>query len=147
MRTISIRQNEAGEWFVTVFQNPRSFLSHIGYPTRAQAFRAFVTEGREQPYARMIVWAAGATKAVVIRGRVRAAEERGAAMELMDRLRRSVLAALAESRHAGAPDDGSRDAFAAAPKPADASASASASAAGNALRNSLRDSPRDALKT
>ncbi len=128
MRTISIRQTEAGEWFVTVFQNPRSFLSHVGYPTRAQAFRAFVTEGREQPYARMIVWAAGATKAVVIRGRVRAAEERGAAVELMDRLRRSVLASLAESRHASAQVDGTRDAFAAPPNPADATDAAAGSA-------------------
>ena len=125
MRTISIRQNEAGEWFVTVFQNPRSFLSHIGYPTRAQAFRAFVTEGREQPYARMMVWAAGATKAVVIRGRVRAAEERGAAVELMKRLRQSVLASLAESRHASAQADSPRDAFGVPPNSADATNAAS----------------------
>lgn len=102
MRTISIRQNEAGEWFVTVSQNPRSSLSHIGYPTRAQAFRAFVTEGREQPYARMIVWAAGAAKGVVIRGYQRAADERGATGELMERLRQSVLASLTDARQAAA---------------------------------------------
>lgn len=126
MRTISIRQNEAGKWFVSVFQNPRSFLSHIGYPTRAQAFRAFVTEGREQPYARMMVWAAGATKAVVIRGRVRAAEERGAAAELMEQLRQSLLTSLAESRHAGVRADQRGDAVATSPKPADAGASVAA---------------------
>lgn len=69
MRTICLRQNSTGDWFVTVQLKPSKCISHVGYPTRAQALRAFINEGREQPYSRMTVHSLHARSGVVIRER------------------------------------------------------------------------------
>jgi hypothetical protein len=67
MRTIHLRRNAAGDWFVTVTSAPNTCHSHHAYPTCAQAHRAFVCEGRNQPYARMLVHTPESRKATVVR--------------------------------------------------------------------------------
>jgi hypothetical protein len=71
MRTIHLRQPRPGTWFVTVMLSASECHSHHGFPTRTQAHRAFEAEGRNQPFARMLVHLPGSIKAVVVRPALR----------------------------------------------------------------------------
>lgn len=59
-RTIFLQQNTAGAWMVrTGASNGQKISTEESFSSRTHAVRAFVTEGRHQPFANMVVVAEG----------------------------------------------------------------------------------------
>jgi len=67
MRTIHLRNTENGEWLVGVTANRHVYLSVRPFQTRGQAVRAFLSEGRHQPCARMLIHVSRGNKVETIR--------------------------------------------------------------------------------
>jgi hypothetical protein len=67
LRTIHLRHNGQGTWYVSVTQDNHPVLSNTPYASTAHALRAFIHEGHHQPFARMLVHADKTENAVVVR--------------------------------------------------------------------------------
>jgi hypothetical protein len=67
VRTIHLRHNGQGTWYVSVTQDNHPVISNTPYESTPQALRAFIHEGHHQPFARMLVHRDKNENAVVIR--------------------------------------------------------------------------------
>jgi hypothetical protein len=67
LRTIHLRHNGQGTWYVSVTQDNHPVLSNTPYASTPHALRAFIHEGHQQPFARMLIHVSKAENAVVIR--------------------------------------------------------------------------------
>jgi uncharacterized protein YegP (UPF0339 family) len=70
VRTIFLLQNVDGGWFVrTGSSNGQKISTNESYSSRSSAVRAFCTEGRNQPYAGMVVIVEGQRPMVIRAGK------------------------------------------------------------------------------
>jgi hypothetical protein len=67
LRTIHLRQNSQGTWYVSVTQDNHPVLSNTPYASTPHALRAFIYEGHQQPFARMLVHGGKSENAVLVR--------------------------------------------------------------------------------
>lgn len=70
MRTIFLLQNVAGGWYVrTGSSNGQKVHTNEAYANRGNAVRAFIVEGRHQPFANMVVLVDGQKPMTIRAGR------------------------------------------------------------------------------
>ena len=99
VRTIHLRYDGQGTWYVSVTQEHHPPLSHTPYASTPHALRAFVYEGQQQPFARMLIHVSKKESAVVIRKARSCARERERDAHAIDI--KSAKAAVARAGVAG----------------------------------------------
>jgi len=100
VRTIHLRHDGQGTWYVSVTQENHPPLSHTPYTSTPHALRAFVYEGQQQPFARMLIHVSKNENAVVIRKARNCARDRDRDAQAIDI--QSAKAAVCRAGVAGA---------------------------------------------